>query len=185
MSFYKGKFSRDEKTISDMMDAETWLLGKDAADLGFSCEVIPTDAMFKAAACVREMPKFNNTPNSVKALFKITENKFMNEINDKLEDEIQKDVENQEAQEQQNPAEETQPEEKAEQEKPAEDEKKCEDVEKRVQGMQSAMAKQMDVQRKQFEARINDFQNQLKAKDEELTRFKAEVTSLHQRLEDS
>ena len=52
------------------------------------------------------------------------------------------------------------------------------EVEKRVSGMQSAMAKQMDAMKKDFEAKIADLQVQMKVKDEELTKAKAEVTSL-------
>ena len=59
------------------------------------------------------------------------------------------------------------------------------EVDKRVSGMQSAMAKQMDTMKKDYEAKIADFQVQIKAKDEELTKAKAEVTSLNESLEKS
>ena len=49
-----------------------------------------------------------------------------------------------------------------------------EECEKRVSGMQSKM-----------QAKINDFTSQLKVKDEELNKAKAELTSLNQRLEEA
>ena len=52
------------------------------------------------------------------------------------------------------------------------------ECDKRVSGMQSAMAKQMDAMKKDYEAKIADFEIQMKAKDEELTKAMAEVTSL-------
>ena len=52
------------------------------------------------------------------------------------------------------------------------------EVDKRVSGMQSAMAKQMDAMKKDYEAKIADFEVQIKAKDEELTKTMALVTSL-------
>lgn len=47
------------------------------------------------------------------------------------------------------------------------------------------MAKKMDGMKKDYEAKINEFEVQIKAKDEELTTVKAEVTSLGERLEKS
>ena len=59
------------------------------------------------------------------------------------------------------------------------------EADKRVYGMQSAMAKQMDAMKKDYEAKINEFQVQIKARDEELTKIKSEVTSLGERLDKS
>ena len=59
------------------------------------------------------------------------------------------------------------------------------EVDKRVSGMQSVMAKQMDAMKKDYEAKIADFQVQIKARDEELTKAKAEVTSLSESLKKS
>lgn len=59
--------------------------------------------------------------------------------------------------------------------KPDEDKKEMvskEECEKRVSGMQSKM-----------QSKINDFTSQLKVKDEELNKAKAELTSLNQKLE--
>lgn len=58
-------------------------------------------------------------------------------------------------------------------------------VEDRVRGMQSTMAKQLNSQKAEYSAKIEEFENQLKAKVEELTRMKAEVTSLNEKLEKS
>ena len=59
------------------------------------------------------------------------------------------------------------------------------EADRRVSGMQSTMAKKMDGMKKDYEAKINEFEIQIKAKDEELTKVKAEVTSLGERLEKS
>lgn len=56
------------------------------------------------------------------------------------------------------------------------------ECEKRVQGMQSAMAKQINELRREYDAKIKDFEVQMKAKDEELAKAKAEATSLSERL---
>ena len=58
-----------------------------------------------------------------------------------------------------------------------------EEADKRVSGMQSAMAKQMDTLKREYEAKVNDLQVQLQAKEKELTDANAKVTSLNQSLE--
>lgn len=57
------------------------------------------------------------------------------------------------------------------------------EVEKRVSGMQSTMAKQMDSLKKEYEAKINDFKSQLQAKEEELSQEKNKFISLNQDLD--
>ena len=57
------------------------------------------------------------------------------------------------------------------------------EVEKRVSGMQSAMQAQINDLKKDYEARITDFENQLKVRDEELATAKAEATRLAKELE--
>ena len=47
------------------------------------------------------------------------------------------------------------------------------------------MAKQMDAMRKDYEAKIADFEVQLKAKSEELTKAQADVTSLATSLDNT
>lgn len=47
------------------------------------------------------------------------------------------------------------------------------------------MAKQLNTQKAEYSAKIEDFQNQLRAKAEELTQMKAEVTSLNDKLENA
>lgn len=61
-----------------------------------------------------------------------------------------------------------------EKEKEASETVSKEECEKRVSGMQASMQKQ-----------INDFKDQLKAKDEELTKARADVTSLTESLDNS
>ena len=49
--------------------------------------------------------------------------------------------------------------------------------------MQSTMAKKLDALKKEYEAKIEDFTNQLKGKDEELINAKAEITRLETDLD--
>jgi len=59
----------------------------------------------------------------------------------------------------------------------------AEEADRRVSGMQSAMAKQMDALRKEYEDKLSDLQVQLKTKDEELTKANGQVINLTQGLE--
>ena len=61
------------------------------------------------------------------------------------------------------------------------------EVEKRISGLQSALAKdankKLDSVRAEYQAKLDDLSKQLKTKDEELTRAASEVTSLTEKLE--
>lgn len=181
-----------------MLDDETWIIGEASSMFTLKCEVIPTQEPLRAAAFAKAMPKFMHTPKALKEIIMEKEETLkaadlttaadteMNEQEDKkdltAEQEVQKEVEAEEAK-----AEAAQEEavEQAKEEQPAEDMVAKAEVDKRVSGMQSAMAKQMDAMKKDYEAKIADFQVQIKAKDEELTKAKAEVTSLNESLEKS
>lgn len=181
LAVYRTKFDMSDEMIKAMLDAETWIIGEQAPMFKLAAEVIPTAEPLRAAAFAKAMPKFMHTPNALK------------EIIMEKEEEIKKAGAEQ-------PVEEKAVETPAE---PVAEEPKDEPVEapeavniddetvtkaeadKRVSGMQSAMAKQMDAMKKDYEAKIQDFQIQIKAKDEELTKARAEVTSLSERLEKS
>lgn len=183
VSFYLSKFDLSRDTLKEMMNNETWFSGKEAQTFNFKCEVTPDEKDFSIAAKVKsfDLAKFNKTPKALKDM--IMENEIKNEEIDStvstidqeevkaIEEQVEKQIE-----------------------KPVEDEPKAEnkieslpmdEVEKRVSGMQSTMAKKMDVMKKEYDAKIVEFENQLKAKDEELTTTKNEVISLNQKLEDA
>lgn len=198
VAIYKSKFDTTAEVIVDMMESETWIIGNQAPMFKMNVEVIPTQEPLRAAAFAKAMPKFMHTPKALKEIIMEKEETLkaadlttaadteMNEQEEKkdltAEQEVQKEVEAEEAK-----AEAAQEEaiEQAKEEQPAEDMVAKAEVDKRVSGMQSAMAKQMDAMKKDYEAKIADFQVQIKAKDEELTKAKAEVTSLNESLEKS
>ena len=183
LAVYRTKFNVSDEVIKKMLDDETWIVGQQAESFGLKAEVIPTEEPLRIAASGK-MPKFMNIPKSLKEIIMEKEEQ-MKQAND----EVKEDVVEEKAEE--TPAKTVVEEPKDEvveetnTEEPAEETVPKAEVEKRVSGMQSAMAKQMDALKKDYEAKISDFQNQLKAKDEELATVKAEATSLAKKLEDS
>lgn len=181
LAIYRTKFDLPEERIAELLDAETWFSGREAAEFRFAATVVPDADDFRIAAKIRDfdMSKFRNfsMPNEVK-----------NEVS---EENISETNTEEQAVAVEETRDETQADETVEEnptgevpsaETPEEMIPRCE-VEKRVSGMQSTMAKKLDALRADYEARINDFRNQLVAKDEELTAVKATVTSLTQTLE--
>ena len=170
LSFYRSKFELTDEQLKTYMDAETWFSGREVADFNFKCEVIPDAEGFSIAAKIKDLDlsKFKHTPKALN----------MENEETKQADEIKEEIVEVKA-------EETAAE-------PVVEEPKDEVVEemvpkaecdKRVSGMQSAMAKQLDSMKKEYEARIQDFEVQMKTKDEELAQVKAEATSLTERLD--
>lgn len=178
VSFYRSKFDLPAETLKAMMDEETWFSGREAANFKFSCEVLPDAPGFSIAARLKDMDlgKFRRAPQNLTTGENTDMEDNEQKTEQKLEEEVQQAVEAAEV-DSEKPVEE-QP-----VEQPVEETVPKAEVEKRVSGMQSAMAKQMDAMKKDYEARITEFQVQIKAKDEELTKAKADVTSLSERLE--
>lgn len=164
LAVYRTKFDLTDEAIKKLMDDETWIIGKDAETFKLNAEIIPTEEPLKAAAFAgKTMPKWLHVPQTITDLIA-------------------------------SKAEEKKPEAKAEEGKPEEPAETAEpqaemvtkaEADKRVSGMQAAMQKQINDLKQDYEAKINDFVNQLKAKDEELTKVQANVTSLTQSLEDT
>lgn len=203
LAIYRTKFDCSEEVIKKMLEDETWIIGEASSMFMLNCEVVPTQEPLRAAAFAKQMPKFVHTPKALKDIIMEKEQTLKaqddlttcasNEMNEKedikeevktaAEEVVKEAVEAEEAK-----AEETTEEvaeDKKEEQQPVEDMVAKAEVDKRVSGMQSAMAKQMDAMKKDYEAKIADFQVQIKAKDEELTKVKAEVTSLNESLEKS
>lgn len=179
ISFYKSKFDLSAEVLKQMMDAETWFSGREAQDFAFKCEVIPDAGGFSIAAKLKDidLSKFKNIPK----VLDMEKEEELKQANDEVKEEV---VETKAEETSVETVVEEQKNEVVEEETVEETVPKAE-VEKRVSGMQSTMAKQMDAMKKDYEAKIANFQVQIKAKDEELATVKAEATSLAKKLEDS
>ena len=197
VAIYKSKFDTTSDVIVNMMESETWILGNQAPMFKMNAEVIPTQEPLRVAAFAKQMPKFMHTPKALKDIIMEKEQELKSQ--DDLTTKPISDMENKETDKEQSIEQEVQEAVEAaevEAEKPVEpapeahvEEQPVEEmvakaeVEKRVSGMQSAMAKQMDAMKKDYEAKIADFEVQMKAKDEELAKAKADATSFKDSLD--
>lgn len=212
LAIYRTKFDMLDDSIKKMLDAETWILGETSNTFGLIAEVIPTEEPLRAAAFAKQMPKFMHTPQALKEII-MEKEKEIKQANDEVKEEVVENkaeetpaetvVEEPKAEVVEADARPIDAQAEArfahtitlvnptadEVEKVVE---KCSfevvsktECDKRVSGMQSAMAKQMDALKKDYEAKILDFQNQIKAKDEELAKAKADAISLAENLEKS
>ena len=182
LAIYRTKFDMSDDTIKAALDAETWIIGEQAPMFKLNAEVIPTQEPLRAAAFAKAMPKFMHTPKALKEIIMEKEEE-LKQANDEVKEEVV------ETKADETPAEPVVEEPKAEVVEETKEEETVEEtvpkaeVEKRVSGMQSAMAKQMDTMKKDYEAKIADFQVQIKAKDEELAKVHADATRLAEKLE--
>ena len=165
VSFYKSKFNLSADVIKQYMDEETWFSGREAADFGFNCEVIPDENDFSIAAKIKDfdLKKFKHTPKALKEM--------------KMEEQTQENIEQIET-----ALEEVKDQTASVENADVNDETlvienvavenetmiPLAEAEKRVAGMQSTMAKKLDALKKEYDAKIEEFQVQMKAKDEEL-----------------
>lgn len=184
LAIYRGKFDMGDETLKAMLDAETWIIGEQAEMFKLDCEVIPTAEPLRAAAFAG-MPKFMKTPKALKEIIMEKEEEMKKADAAAEEQPVEQKADETPAEPvAEEPKEET-PAEQPEEQKPEEEFVPKAEADRRVSGMQSAMAKQLDSVKKEYEAKIQDFEVQIKAKDEELTKAKAEVTSLVESLEKS
>lgn len=179
LAIYRTKFDVGDETIKTMLDSETWIIGDAASFFSLKAEVIPTEEPLRIAASLK-MPKFMHTPKALKEIIMEKEQELKQANDEVKNEEVVEDK-----------AEETKVEEPVVEEPKEEVKEVVEEtvpkaeVDKRVSGMQSAMAKQMDAMKKDYEAKIEDFKVQMKAKDEELAKAKAEAISLAEKLDKS
>lgn len=198
LSIYKTKFDLPVEQISQLLEEETWILGNSTDIYNLDCEVVANDNEYKVAACLKDK-KFNNIPKSLMKDMEETmeekkEEEKITEVEETKVEETQEETSEETKEEVKEEPKEEVAEETSEEEKKevCEEEKKEEEpemiakaeCEKRVSGMQSTMAKKIDALNKEYNAKIEDFKNQLKAKDEELTKVNNLVTSLNAKLED-
>ena len=203
---YKTKFpTKTEDEIKAMMDAETWILATDAEQYGLVCEIdhSVSEPLKIAAKWCSKFKTFKKVPEVLNMIEEEVKNE---EVTEEVTEETTEETKEGSTEVVEEVKEEVKEEEKAEdpdqedieelrktieilkeenealKNKLAECEKEKEasetiskaECEKRVSGMQSSMQKQ-----------INDFKDQLKAKDEELTKAMALVTSLTDDLKNS
>lgn len=191
LAIYRTKFDAGDETIKAMLDSETWIIGDAASFFSLKAEVIPTAEPLRIAASLK-MPKFMHTPKALKEIIMEKEQE-LKQANDEIKNE--EVVENKadetpaepvvEEPKEEVEASSTEVVEETKAEEPKDEMVAKAEVDKRVSGMQSAMAKQMDAMKKDYEAKIEDFKVQMKAKDEELAKVKAEAISLTEKLEKS
>lgn len=178
IAVYRTKFDLTDEAIKSMMDAETWIMGKDASTVNLKAEIIPTEEPLKAAAFAgKAIPKFLHVPQTIADLIAA-------KVEEKKAEEPKAEAKPVEVKAEGKPAEEPTAEPTAPVEPKAEAEMVTKaEADKRVSGMQSTMQKKIDALRTDYEAKIEDFKNQLKVKDEELTKVQANVISLTKDLE--
>lgn len=192
LAIYRTKFNMSDDLIKSMLDAETWIIGVGAPMFELNAEVIPTQEPLRAAAFAKAMPKFMHTPKALKEII-MEKQEELKQANTTEEVVVETKAEETPAETVvEEPKDETQDKvdtSKMEADMIKQTEEIIDDlvpkaeVEKRVSGMQSAMAKQMDAMKKDYEAKIADFQVQIKAKDEELAKVNADATRLAEKLE--
>ena len=196
ISVYLTKFHVTREQMQQMLEAETWIIGAGATMYELDAEIVEVGEPLRAAAFSKNMPKFLHTPRALKEL--IMEKQEEIKQADDVQTEDKTVVENQ-AEETtatpvgEEPKDETSAEIKAEDEQPetADETPKADaeemitkaEADKRVFGMQSTMAKKLDALKKEYDAKIYDFENQLKVKDEELAKVNANAISLSKDLE--
>lgn len=66
MSFYRGKFTCDEKKLAELMSAETWYTGRECLENGLKCTVVASD--MKAAAKIGSR-QFGKMPEAAAKLY--------------------------------------------------------------------------------------------------------------------
>lgn len=197
VSFYRGKFDRTDEEIRAMMDDETWISGENARDFGLTVTLIEAD-QFRAAAKV----SLDQVKKRFNASVKLRNDKMENDIEKKKEEEKRESEEVKPAEEvkEETKTEETADEPKTEseepKEEPEEDTEEVKALKARIAELEEEVKKLHEEQEKPiedrlakcqsvFQCKINDFKNELKAKDGELQKLNASVSSLKTELETS
>lgn len=191
ISVYRTKFDKTDDELLAMLKDETWILGGQAAEYGLKCLVNDVGEDLEIAAKLVDFKKrFNNTHKNIESVnMEIKEEEMKKE--ETAVEQVTETTTSEEALPSDPPATEetveTKPtyeelEEKVKElqqkieelEKAASEEKNVteDECQKRVSGMQAKM-----------QHKLNDFTNQLKVKDEELTKANAMITSLSKDFE--
>ena len=188
VSIYRTKFQMSDPLIVQMLEAETWIVGADAAYYNLDAEIIQTATPLKVAASIKRA-RFAKVPKAIKEL--IMDEKTKDEVTVETKETVTETTTTETVTE--TTTTETTAEEKPEEESPAEEETPEEENEeanitkaecdKRVSGMQSTMQGKINALQKEHDARIKDFEIQLETRGEELAKAQAETTRLGAELE--
>lgn len=190
VAIYRTKFDLRDEDIVKLLEAETWILGSDVEQYGLKCNVLQVDEPLKIAASLKQckytyknIPKGLNMEEKEEKTEEVIEVEIVEEptVEENQTDEVVEEKKDEETVEEEtieqlkNKISELEAKlAEYEKEEDEEDMVSKEDCEKRVSGMQAKMQLQ-----------INDFVNQLKVRDEELAKAKADAISLKDELEKS
>ena len=204
LSFYHRKFDLTDEQLLDYMTAETWISGGDAENFKLNAVVDDNEqARFAAKLIEKISTKFNNKAIAER-LKNMENNKETKEevVNAEISAVPAEPVEEKQ-EETAEPAEKVEEKQEETSDKPSyeelekkieELEKKIDDLTKQLEECQKKLAEREpneDVEKRvakcqsTFQNKINNFKAELKAKDEELQKFKDTVSSLTSELDES
>lgn len=169
VNIYKTKFDKTDDEIKQFMKDESWITVNDYQNYGLKCTIMEPDHEFKVAACSK-MPKFMKAPENFKNLIKIGEKKNADNPKNSVEVPSVKDRDDSLS--------------TSDNVVKKEEMITLAECEKRVQGMQSTMQKQINDLKKDYKSKINEFKNQLQTKDEELNNVNSKFTNLQKEFDD-
>lgn len=191
ISVYRTKFDKTDDELLAMLKDETWILGEQAAEYGLKCLVNDVGEDLEIAAKLVDFKKrFNNTHKNIESV-----NMEIKEEEMKKEETAVEQVTETTTSEEALPSDQPATEELVETKPTYEElEKLVEELKKRVEELETIASTEKNVTEEECQKRVsgmqakmqlklNDFTNQLKVKDEELTKANAMITSLSKDFE--
>lgn len=191
ISVYRTKFDKTDDELLAMLKDETWILGEQAAEYGLRCLVNDVGEDLEIAAKLVDFKRrFNNTHKNIESV-----NMEIKEEEMKKEETAVEQVTETTTSEEALPSDQPATEEPVETKPTYEElEKLVEELKKRVEELETIASTEKNVTEEECQKRVsgmqakmqlklNDFTNQLKVKDEELTKANAMITSLSKDFE--
>ena len=201
VAIYRTRFELRDEDIMKLLEAETWILGSDAESYGLKCVVLNVDEELKIAASLNRCKyKMKNIPKGFKMSKENEEN--VERVEERVEEVVEeKDVETTpEEMEDTEVVEETK---KVDAEDNEDAEPSIEELQKKIEELEAKLAeyetedgkdedetvtkeecdKRVSGMQAKMQRKINDFVNQLKVRDEELAKAKADAISLKDELD--
>ena len=191
ISVYRTKFDKTDDELLAMLKDETWILGEQADEYGLKCLVNDVGEDLEIAAKLVDFKKrFNNMRKDIESV-----NMEIKEEEMKKEETAVEQVTETTTSEEALPSDPPATEEPVETKPTYEElEKLVEELKKRVEELETVASAEKNVTEDECQKRVsgmqskmqlklNDFTNQLKVKDEELTKANAMITSLSKDFE--
>ena len=191
ISVYRTKFDKTDDELLAMLKDETWILGEQADEYGLKCLVNDVGEDLEIAAKLVDFKKrFNNMRKDIESV-----NMEIKEEEMKKEETAVEQVTETTTSEEALPSDPPATEELVETKPTYEElEKLVEELKKRVEELETVASAEKNVTEDECQKRVsgmqskmqlklNDFTNQLKVKDEELTKANAMITSLSKDFE--